>query len=237
MIPLRDENPTHITPVVTRTLIAINVLAFLYEVSMGSYLGYFVRGWGLIPERLGLAFTGAEPLAPAVLTVLTSMFLHGGWVHLIGNMWYLWVFGDNIEDRLGHVRFLGFYLMAGVVSAALHTLTNPGSPIPTVGASGAIAGVLGAYAFAFPRARVITLVPIFIFLQIMALPALLVLGLWFVVQIFSGSLALGTGATGGVAWWAHIGGFAFGVLFMAIFGGVPPASGEPRGGSRAWVEE
>lgn len=237
MIPLRDENPTRTTPVVTRALIAINVLAFLYEVSMGSYLGYFVRGWGLIPERLSLAFTGAEPLPPALLTVLTSMFLHGGWVHLIGNMWYLWVFGDNIEDRLGHVRFLGFYLVAGTVSAALHTLANPGSPIPTVGASGAIAGVLGAYAFAFPRARVITLVPIFFFLQIMALPALLVLGLWFVVQIFSGSLALGTGATGGVAWWAHIGGFAFGVLFMATFGGLPPASAEPKGASRAWVDE
>ena len=235
MIPLRDENPSDTTPVVTHALIALNVFAFLYELSMGSYLGYFVRGWGLVPERLALAFTGAEPLPPALLTVFTAMFLHGGWVHLIGNMWYLWIFGDNIEDRLGHVRFLAFYLLAGVVSAVLHSLANPGSPIPTVGASGAIAGVLGAYAFAFPRARVVTLVPLLIFLQIMALPALVVLGLWFVVQLFTGSFALVTGATGGVAWWAHIGGFAFGVLFMAIFGGAGRPSARAR--SEAWVEE
>jgi membrane associated rhomboid family serine protease len=235
MIPLRDENPSTITPIVTRALIALNVAAFLFELSMGSYLGYFVRGWGLVPERLGLAFAGGEPLPPALLTVLTSMFLHGGWVHLIGNMWYLWIFGDNIEDRLGHVRFLGFYLTAGMVSAALHTLANPGSPIPTVGASGAIAGVLGAYAFAFPRARVVTLVPIFVFLQVMALPALVVLGMWFVVQIFSGTFALGTGATGGIAWWAHIGGFAFGVLFMAVFSRSSRTPSVPR--SRAWVED
>ena len=238
MIPLRDENPSSTTPVVTRVLIALNIAAFLYELSMGSYLGYFVRGWGLIPERISLALSGAEPVPGALLTVFTSMFLHGGWIHLVGNMWYLHIFGDNIEDRLGHLRFLGFYLAAGAVSAALHMLANPGSPIPTVGASGAIAGVLGAYAYAFPRARVITLVPIFILLQVMALPALVVLGLWFVVQIFSGSLALGTGATGGVAWWAHIGGFAFGVLFMALFGrGERPAGAAPEAPSRAWVDE
>ena len=201
MIPLRDDNPSHTTPVVTRTLIVLNVLAFLFELSLGSYLGYFVRGWGVVPERIAYAAMGREPLPGAVLTLFSSMFLHGGWVHLIGNMWYLWIFGDNVEDRLGHVRFLGFYLASGVLSALLHVLVNPLSPIPTVGASGAIAGVLGAYAFAFPRARVLTIVPIFVFLQIV-----------------SGSFALGTGAGGGVAWWAHIGGFAFGAVAVKIFG-------------------
>jgi membrane associated rhomboid family serine protease len=167
---------------------------------------------------------------PAVgLTVLSSMFLHGGWLHLIGNMWYLWIFGDNVEDRLGHVRYLVFYLAAGIVAALVQYATSPDSSLPTVGASGAIAGVLGAYAVAFPRARVITLVPLIIFIQVLPLPALLVLGLWFVYQFLFGTLALTTTATGGVAFWAHIGGFAFGALAMLLVG-------RPRSRSRAWVE-
>jgi membrane associated rhomboid family serine protease len=160
------------------------------------------------------------------------MFIHGGWGHLIGNMWYLWIFGDNVEDRFGHARYLLFYLAAGIVAALVQYATNPASSLPTVGASGAIAGVLGAYAVAFPRARIVTLVPLFIFIQIMSLPALLVLGLWFVFQFFSGTLALAGAVGGGIAFWAHIGGFAFGALAMLVLGGRRAA-----GRSRAGVED
>jgi len=230
MIPLRDENPSLTVPVVTRLLIALNVLVFLGEVAMGPELRNVIHTWGLVPARLTLALRfGEEPVAAPVLTVFSSMFLHGGWLHLGGNMWYLWIFGDNVEDRLGHVRFLVFYLIAGAVAAALHCAFNPSSQLPTVGASGAIAGVLGAYLVAFPRARVVTLVPLFPFFQVMALPAVLVLGLWIVMQFFSGALSLGYGSGGGVAWWAHIGGFAFGLIVMRLLGG-------SRKPSNAWVE-
>ena len=228
MIPLRDDNPSQTAPVVTRTLIVVNTLAFLYELSLGRGLAPFVYAWGLVPARLTASLAGAVPLPPAAATALTSMFLHGGWIHLLGNMWYLWLFGDNVEDRLGHGRYLLFYLASGLVSAAAQVYVNPGSPVPTVGASGAIAGVLGAYALAFPRARVLTLVPVFFFFQVLSLPALVVLGLWFVVQFFSGALAIGAGVSGGIAWWAHIAGFVFGFAAMALLGGRRPRS-------RAWV--
>lgn len=228
MIPLRDENPASSTPVVTRALIALNALAFLFELSQGGRLGVLVNGWGLVPGRVSAMIAGLEPVPPTVVTVFTSMFLHGGWVHLIGNMWYLWIFGDNVEDRCGRAGFLAFYLGGGAAAAAVHVALNPWSPVPTVGASGAIAAVLGAYAVLFPRARVLTLVPVFFFLQVVTLPALLVLGLWFVVQFFSGALTLGAGG-GGVAWWAHIGGFAFGMLVALAL------RGERR--SRAWVQD
>ncbi len=227
MIPLRDENRSLTTPVVTRALILINVLAFFFEFGLGPERGAFVVDWGVIPARVAAVFAGQEH-ASALTTLLSTMFLHAGWLHLIGNMWYLWIFGDNVEDRFGHAGFLAFYLASGVASAAMHIVVNPGSPIPTVGASGAIAGVLGAYAVLFPKTRVVTLVPIFFFLQIVALPALLVLGLWFVFQFFSGAFALG-GAGGGVAWWAHVGGFLFG---MAVTVALPA-----RPKSRAWVDE
>ena len=229
MIPLRDENPSQTVPVVTRLLIAINAVAFVGELSLGPELRAFILDWGLVPARVTLALSGEGPVAGAALTALSSMFLHGGWLHLVGNMWYLWIFGDNVEDRLGHARFLVFYLLAGIVAASLHYTFNPSSRLPTVGASGAIAGVLGAYLVAFPRARVVTLVPLFPFFQVMALPAVLVLGLWIVVQFFSGALALGYGG-GGVAWWAHIGGFAFGFVAMRFLGGARPRT------SKAWVE-
>jgi membrane associated rhomboid family serine protease len=230
MIPLRDDNPSSTVPWVTRAIIGANIAAFVLELSMGPRLGTFVMGWGVVPERLAGAMSGNGSALAAFTTLLTSMFLHGGWIHLIGNMWYLWIFGDNVEDRFGHTGFLFFYLASGIASAVLHVVLNPLSPVPTVGASGAIAGVLGAYAVLFPRARVITLVPIFLFLQIVALPALLVLGLWFVVQFFSGTLALGGGG-GGVAWWAHVGGFAFGIAIAAAV-----RSGQRRR-SQAWVED
>ncbi len=231
MIPLRDENPSHTVPVVTRLLIAINVVVFVGEAMMGPDLRGVISSWGLVPARLTLALRfGEESVAAPALTAFTSMFLHGGWLHLAGNMWYLWIFGDNVEDRLGHVRYLVFYLFAGLVAASLHVAFNPASQLPTVGASGAIAGVLGAYLVAFPRARVVTLVPFFPFFRVMALPAVLVLGFWIVMQFFSGALSLGYGGGGGVAWWAHIGGFGFGVLMMPLLGGRRPRASE------AWVE-
>ncbi len=231
MFPLRDENPSRSTPVVTRLLIVVNVAAFLYQLMQGADLRGFMYAWGMVPARVTLALRyGEESLAGPGLTFLTSMFLHGGWLHLVGNMWYLWIFGDNVEDRLGRGRFLLFYLAAGLGAALLHYALHPASRVPTVGASGAIAGVLGGYLVAFPRARVITLVPLFPFFQIMALPAVVVLGLWFVFQFFSGFLALGFATGGGVAWWAHIGGFAFGLIAMRLLGG------GRRPTSAAWPE-
>jgi len=233
MIPLRDENRSASPPVVTMVLIALNCAGFLYELLLGPDLRRFMFQWGMVPLRLTLALQeGGEPLVQAAQPLATSMFLHGSWLHLIGNMWYLWIFGDNVEDRIGHARYLLFYLAAGLFAGLLHVFFNPGSRVPTVGASGAIAGVLGAYLVAFPRARIITLVPFFPFFQVMALPAVLMLGLWFVYQFFSGALSLAWSAAGGggVAWWAHVGGFAFGMAWVGLFG----RDRRPR--SRVWVE-
>jgi membrane associated rhomboid family serine protease len=232
MIPLRDENPSVRTPMVTRTIIVLNVIAFIYELMVGPHLRDLFFMWGLVPARITAALAGETNLATAALTTVTSTFLHAGWLHLIGNMWYLWIFGDNVEDRMGHGRFLLFYIVAGLSSGILHIFFNGDSRIPTVGASGAIAGVLGAYLALFPRARVITLVPFIVFFQVMALPAVVVLGLWFVFQFFSGalSLAASTSQSGGTAWWGHIGGFAFGVVFGRLLAMRPPTP------SRAWVD-
>jgi membrane associated rhomboid family serine protease len=219
MIPLRDENPSLTVPVVTRLLIALNAAAFLGELALGPDLRQFFYTWGLVPARITLALHhgSSESIIFPAATIFSSMFMHGGWLHLAGNMWYLWIFGDNVEDRLGHFGFLVFYLFAGVASGVLHYTFNATSVAPTVGASGAIAGVLGAYIVAFPHARVVTLVPLFPFFRVMALPAVLVLGLWILMQLFSGALSLGYAANaGGVAWWGHIGGFLFGVAVMAI---------------------
>jgi membrane associated rhomboid family serine protease len=231
MIPLRDENPSPTPPRVTIAIIALNVAAFVYELSLGPELRPFLFEWGLVPARLALALHGqGDALLAVAPTVLTSIFLHGGWLHLVGNMWFLWIFGDNIEDRLGHARFALFYLIAGVMGSALHLAFNGTSQVPTVGASGAIAGVLGAYAAAFPRARVITLVPLFPFFQVLALPAFVMLGMWFVYQFLSGFVTSAwTPGGGGVAWWAHIGGFGFGYVTMRLFGAA-------RARSTAWVE-
>jgi len=217
MIPLRDENPSSTVPVVTRLVVAVNCVVFLYEILLGPDLRQFTMTWGLVPQRLTAAFvTGEEPVTAGIATLFTSMFLHGGWAHLIGNMWYLLIFGDNVEDVLGKGRFLAFYLASGVIAALAQYFANASSALPTVGASGAIAGVLGAYLARFPRARVVTLIPLFPFFQVAALPASLVLGLWFVFQFFSGALTLAWSVHGGVAWWAHVGGFAFGWLAMHV---------------------
>jgi hypothetical protein len=220
VIPLRDENPASSPPVVTRLLIALNGAAFLYELTLGPELRDFMVRWGFVPTRFSLGLRGGvESALPAAVPLLTSMFLHGGWMHLLSNMWYLAIFGDNVEDRLGKVRYLLLYLTAGVAGSLLHYVFNPSARVPAVGASGAIAGVLGAYALAFPGARIITLVPLFPFFQLMALPALVMLGLWFLIQFFSGALSLAYSPGAGVAWWGHVGGFAAGLLGMVLLGG------------------
>ena len=215
MIPLRDDNPAQRIPVVTRVFILANIATWMVEISLGDALPDFLRDWGVVPGRLVASLAGDTSLPVEAATLVTSMFLHGGWMHLIGNMWYLWIFGDNVEDRMGSWRFFLFYLAGGVVAALVHSALMPGSAIPTVGASGAIAAVLGGYAQAFPRARVLTLIPIFFFFQVIAVPALVLLGVWFLIQFVAGTLTFGTGS-GGVAWWAHIAGFVYGFIAMAL---------------------
>ena len=217
MIPLRDRNPSGIFPVVTLTIILINVFVFLYEVHLGPAVGAFLKRYALIPaEVTGSLRYGTVTFSDTVEPFLTSMFLHGGWLHLILNMWFLWIFGDNIEDTLGGFRYILFYILCGLGAALTHFLIQPGSTLPVLGASGAIAGVLGAYAVLFPGARVVTLVPIFFFLQIIELPALVVLGLWFVLQILSGFLEAASPMRAGTAWWAHIGGFLAGIVLIFV---------------------
>ncbi len=216
MIPLKDRNPTKLVPYVNVTLIVINVLAFGYEVSQGSAISELIRRFAVIPADIVAALHGPTFSIIPFKGMFTSMFIHAGWLHLGGNMLYLWVFGDNIEDKLGHGRYIFFYLLCGLLSSALYVYVDPSSTVPTVGASGAISGVLGAYILLFPKARVLTVIPIFIFLQFVELPALIVLGLWFVLQFFSGLASLGyqSAESGGVAWWAHIGGFVAGLALI-----------------------
>lgn len=208
MIPLRDSQPSHSFPAVTGVLIVINVLVFLYQFSLDDYsLNVFFADWAMIPARF------------QVSGLVTSMFLHGGWMHLIGNMWFLWIFGDNVEDVLGRMKYVVFYLASGVAASAAHLISNPNSDLPSVGASGAIAGVMGAYLLKFPHARIVTLLPIIIFFTTIEVPAWLMLVYWFVIQIFSGfgDIASSTGATkGGVAWFAHIGGFLAGMALVTV---------------------
>jgi membrane associated rhomboid family serine protease len=203
---------------VTYILIGANVLAFLFELSLGPHLHQFINVFGVVPAKVTTILSEAPQLVHyAVFPFFTSIFLHGGWLHLLGNMLYLYIFGDNVESALGHFRYLIFYLFCGVAASLVHILFNLGSDIPTVGASGAIAGILGAYFLLFPRAKVVTLLPIFVFIQIVEVPALLFLGLWFLIQFLSGSMTLGSGAAAaGVAWWAHIGGFAVGACYTLL---------------------
>ena len=208
MIPLRDNVPSRRFPLVTYGIIAANVMVFWHEIQLGAGLDRFVSAFGLVPARL---HSSHAPLA-RFLPVLTSMFVHGGLMHLIGNMLFLHIFGDNVEDRIGHVRFLLFYLGCGAVAALLQTAMLPHSPLPMVGASGAIAGVTGAYFVFYPRARVSMLVPIFLFWEVVQVPAVAFLLLWFAMQLAYGMMSLGGGQSGGVAWWAHIGGFAAGAV-------------------------
>ena len=218
MIPLHDDNPTHSFPVLTVGLIAICVLVFLWQITLPPQVAQeAIYSFGMIPAVLfGEARLPAELASvPATLSVLTSMFMHGGWMHLIGNMLYLWIFGNNIEDSMGHVRFILFYVLCGVAAALTQAFQDPGSTIPMIGASGAIGGVLGAYAMLFPRAHVLVLVPVGFFLTTVRIPALLVLGFWFVLQFIQDAMA--PAGQGGVAHWAHIGGFVAGVILIVVF--------------------
>ena len=218
MIPIRDRNPSGTFPYVTIGIIVINVLIFLYELSLGSGLGEFIMRFGVVPLKVSY-YSQASDLTfiNTFFPFISSMFLHGGFIHLIGNMWFLWIFGDNIEDKLGHFRFIAFYLLCGIIASSVHVFFNIQSKAPCIGASGAIAGVLGAYMITFPRARVVTIVPLFVFIQVMELPAIVVLGFWFVIQFFNGAASITASASGaGVAWWAHIGGFAAGVMILYI---------------------
>jgi membrane associated rhomboid family serine protease len=205
--------------VVSWALIALNVWVFLYELALGPELEAFVQRWGFIPARYFLA-SEVDPSdwVTRYAPLLTSMFLHGGGMHLIGNMIYLWIFGDNVEDRLGHGRYLALYVLTGVGAGLVHAYLYPQSTVPTVGASGAISGVLGAYLVLFPFARVLTFVPLIFFLfDVVELPAALYLGIWFLMQLLSGTLAMATAAdAAGVAWWAHVGGFVAGMVLVTL---------------------
>ena len=220
MIPIRDINPSRGTPVVCYGIIAACTLMFLYEILLGAGLPRFLVKYGLVPVRYTVPHLAAHfSLSEQLLPFLTSMFLHGGWLHLIGNMWILYIFGDNLEGELGHGRFLLFYILSGVVAALIHLFTNPGSSLPTVGASGSIAGVMGAYFLLYPGARILAVIPLFIFLYPVELPAFIFLGFWFVMQFFSGAFSLvgSDGEAGGIAWWAHVGGFLGGMLLLPAF--------------------
>jgi len=217
MIPLHDDNPTSTRPVLTVALIAANVLAFMYQLSLGPNAGQaLVYQFGAIPSVVLGTRSLPEQLAviPPVLSLFTSMFLHGGFMHLIGNMLYLWIFGNNIEDALGRVRFLVFYVLCGFAASFLHILSDVSSVIPAIGASGAISGVLGGYLLLYPHAQVLTLIPLGFFTRLMYIPAGIVLGLWFVFQLISGGISSGEG--GGVAWWAHVGGFVAGMILVGL---------------------
>ncbi|MGP1675284.1 MAG: rhomboid family intramembrane serine protease [Candidatus Limnocylindrales bacterium] len=234
MIPLRDANPTRHPPIVTIGLVVACALAFVLELSRQALggdvaLAALVTEWGIIPAELVAALRTGSYLSPEVATLLTSQFLHGGWLHLIGNLLFLWIFGNNIEDRFGRLRFLLFYLAGGVVAGLAQVAIAPDSTIPTIGASGAIAATLGAYLVLYPRARVTSLVFLVFFYQLIDVPAVVILAMWFVLQLVDGLASLGVGdaATGGgVAFFAHIGGFVFGAL-IAVAVRVRPGSGGP----------
>ncbi len=207
MIPLRDTQRSYTPPIVTVLLIVANAVAFLFELSLDPFSrNHLIALFGIVPDDF------------SYLSLVTSMFLHGGWMHIIGNMWFLWIFGDNVEDILGHAKFLLFYLLCGIAAGFAHVLLNPDSHLPTIGASGAIAGVMGAYLVKFPHARVLTLVPIFFFLTTYELPAAFVLLYWFVIQFFSGvgEVAYSHASRGGTAWFAHVGGFLAGIALVSL---------------------
>jgi membrane associated rhomboid family serine protease len=221
MIPLSDDAPRFSTPFVTYFIIALNTLIFVFELSVGAQgqraLNSLINHFGVVPLHFERALAGGSTpsLTGLFLTILTAMFLHGSWLHVIGNMWFLWIFGDNIEDYLGHFTYLLFYLVSGFAAALAHIVINAGSRVPSVGASGAIAGVMGAYFVLYPRARVLMWFPPIFFFH---LPAWLVLGYWFFVQFMSGTATsiAETSQSGGIAFWAHVGGFVAGVVLIKV---------------------
>jgi membrane associated rhomboid family serine protease len=227
MLPLRDDIPSTKFPAATLSIIVINVLVFLHEVRLGPHLEDLLTTFAVIPAR----YTDSEvahfyTFSEQIFAFFSSMFLHGGWIHLLGNMWTLWIFGDNVEDRLGRSRYVTLYLAGGIAAALMHIFTNANSAVPTIGASGAIAAIMGAYFRFFPFARVETLVPPFFLGPTFVLPAVVFLGGWFLLQFFNGAMSLGARGPGfsGVAWWAHVGGFAFGfaICLLAKRERIPP---------------
>ncbi|MFQ5580639.1 MAG: rhomboid family intramembrane serine protease [Nitrospiria bacterium] len=218
MIPIKADLPTHTFPLVTIFIISINIFVFLYEISLGASSEQFILTFGAIPFNLthiATLFTVGEPVSPVFKSMITSMFLHGDLWHVGGNMLYLWIFGNNIEDEVGHLRFIFFYLLCGVVAVSSHAVVNPTSQVPMIGASGAVSGVLGAYLICFPTARILTLVPLGFFVHMIRIPAIIVLGFWIVAQFTNGIFSLQAG--GGVAWFAHIGGFIAGMVLIYKF--------------------
>ena len=220
MIPIRDAVRSKNFPAVNVILIGLNIVAFLWELAQGPQLKDAFYLFGIVPLRysnpeISSHFTGFEQYLP----FLTSMFLHGGFLHIIMNMWFLYIFGDNIEDRLGHIRYLIFYLFCGVAAGLIHLFTNWNSNVPTIGASGAISGVMGAYLLLYPRSKILTLIFIFFFIQFVEIPAFIFLGIWLLLQLLSAGFT--SSNVGGIAFWAHIGGFVAGLVFIKIFDAVP----------------
>ena len=219
MIPLKDMTPRRSFPVVTLLLIIANVIVFVHQVTLPPAAAEaFIRTYGLVPAKIQLALAGRHyTLAQAFVPVFTCMFLHGSILHILGNMWFLWIFGGNVEDRMGPLAYPLFYLVCGIGSGLSQTAFSWGSHIPSIGASGAISGVLGAYIGLFPRSRILTLIPLFIIWFTWRIPAVIFIGIWFAVQFLSGLSSLGAASMGGVAWWAHVGGFLLGMLLARTF--------------------
>jgi len=239
MFPLRDSIPSRSVPVATRAIILVNLVAFVFELTLSpESLQQIIYLFGIVPAR----FTDREwalsvgfPVG-TYWPIVTHQFLHGGWLHIISNMWALWIFGDNVEDRMGSMRFTIFYLLCGAVAGLVHVFINPDSRIPSVGASGAIAGVLGAYLLFFPTARVLVLFPVFIFPFFFQVPAVLYLVIWFFTQLFSGTSSLtGSNKAGDIAWWAHIGGFICGMIVCWMFAKRSPVALESDEKPDEWV--
>jgi hypothetical protein len=227
LIPLKNLNPRRSVPIVTLLLIAANVVVFLHQVTLSPEASeVFIRTYGLVPVKIQLALSGRHyTLQQALTPLFTCMFLHGGFLHILGNMWFLWIFGGNVEDRLGPFLYMLFYLVCGIGSSVTELMFSWGSLVPSIGASGAISGILGAYVAFFPASRILTLVPLFIIWFTVRIPAIVFIGLWFVIQFLSGVGSLGTMNNGGVAWWAHVGGFLVGLFW---------ARGVLRGATDTW---
>jgi membrane associated rhomboid family serine protease len=227
MIPIRDTTPSKTVPVVNNVIIGINVVFFLVQLSQGQAQDHFIYIYGLVPAKFTVPQVSAYFSFPQqILSLFTFMFLHGGWMHLIGNMWTLYIFGDNVEEHLGSARYVIFYLLCGLASGMVHFLFNSHSNIPTIGASGAIAGVMGAYFILYPGAKILTLIPIIIIPWFIEVPAFIFLGFWFLLQLLNA--AGSSGHAGGIAWWAHIGGFVFGILILKLFDRVPSVGVDKR---------